>query len=189
MPLLKLTLVADSVVLRAFGERSDSLHVVLSFYVGGEEAFREGWSSAYELIDPPWGDTVAVAVVDSFMRGRLDEVLRTVEVASIGSALSEGVDFVPSDQLVEDDAANMVASAFQYAAARIDWKRVPGDSVSAVIERVDQSPYDTAEVQAVMRDIRNHTRAGVMVSYGYETVMSLAWSNRARRFFVLWSCC
>jgi hypothetical protein len=83
----------------------------------------------------------------------------------------------------------MIASSLQWEQAGLDFSQVPPDSVRSVMMRVDSIPYDTAEVVRIATDIRQHTPVIAMLAYGYETVLELAWSQRARRFFVLAACC
>ncbi|HEY0970047.1 MAG TPA: hypothetical protein VGE02_03610 [Gemmatimonadales bacterium] len=83
----------DGVRLEAFGSRPDSLHVVLTLVVDGEEKLREEWGSSYEL-----------ALLDSAVRAgpeaggilrvKLDSVLASVEVERLDR---------PSEQLMMED--------------------------------------------------------------------------------------
>src|SRR5437867_170316 len=62
----------DSLFLRGYGRRGDSLGIVFAIVTGGREVFRTTWSSRAELIDPPLSPNPPRATVDSFMRARLD---------------------------------------------------------------------------------------------------------------------
>lgn len=68
----------DTVRLRALGRSADSLRIELTFRSGGAVRWREAWASDYELaVAPPLADHAAR---DSFVRGRLDRALASVEV-------------------------------------------------------------------------------------------------------------
>jgi hypothetical protein len=68
----------DTVRLRALGRSADSLRIELTFRSGGAVRWREEWASDYELaVAPPLADDAAR---DSFVRGRLDRALASVEV-------------------------------------------------------------------------------------------------------------
>ncbi len=68
----------DTVRLRAVGHSADSLLIELTFRSGGTVHWREDWASDYELVvAPPLADAAAR---DSFVRGRLQRALASVEV-------------------------------------------------------------------------------------------------------------
>jgi len=181
--------VSDSVALRAYGTLAESLDVDLSIYVGGEEVFRESWESGYELIDPPWDRPWNPAIVDSFMRAQFHTTIQGMSASPLPTTMFVRPAVIPADKPWEEGPVDMIASAFQWGQAGVNFAQVPPDSVRAVTARIEQSPYDTAEVARIAADIRAKTPLIVLLSYGYETVLELAWSNRAKRFFVLSACC
>lgn len=181
--------VADSVVLRAYGSHAESLDVALSIFVGPEEAFRETWNSSYELKDPPWDSTPAPGVIDSFIRSQFTATLQGVTASPLDQSIFVRPAVLPPGRPWEDDPVQKIASSFQWESAGLDFSQVPPDSVRAVMERVDRIPYDTAEILRIAIDIRQNTRLIALLAYGYETVLELAWSQRARRFYVLSACC
>jgi len=61
----------DTLALRAFGHRGDSLNIAFTITSRGAEVFRESWTSSYELIDPPLPPNPPLATVDSYIRGQL----------------------------------------------------------------------------------------------------------------------
>lgn len=69
---------SDSIVLTATGKRADSLAITLQFYVDGSVVHRQRWTSEDELAD---ADSLrkSPARLASFMRTRLDEVVRHVK--------------------------------------------------------------------------------------------------------------
>lgn len=83
----------DSVRLEAYGARPDSLGIVLTLVVDGEERHREEWGSSYELalLDPA---VRAGPQAAGILRARLDTVAASVVVARLDS---------PSVQLMAED--------------------------------------------------------------------------------------
>jgi hypothetical protein len=70
--------------LQATGRSADSLRIVLTFWSGGVERWREEWASDYELVDPPpLADGAARA---EYVRQRLGRALASVEVEPFDSA-------------------------------------------------------------------------------------------------------
>lgn len=77
--------VADSAVVEARGERSDSLKLRLSFVVGGRRLFSQDWASEYELAmadslrrHPPGSD--------AYVRGALQKVLARIQLARLDTS-------------------------------------------------------------------------------------------------------
>jgi hypothetical protein len=90
---------ADSVRLRATGDRTDSLRITLLLVVAGDEKHREEWGSSYEL-----------ALVDSASRGspRVDTVLRAELDSVLASVVVQRMD-APGARLMAEDSAVLAA--------------------------------------------------------------------------------
>ena len=86
---------ADSIRLEAAGTRPDSLRVVLSLVVGGEEKHREEWRSSDELtlVDSAFRKS---AQAEPLLRVKLDSVLASVRVVRLDS---------PGVRLMAEDSA------------------------------------------------------------------------------------
>ena len=86
---------ADSIRLRATGARPDSLQIVLTLLVAGEERLREEWGSSYEL-----------ALEDSASRRspRADTVLRAKLDSVLASVVVEPLDAPGARPMAEDSA-------------------------------------------------------------------------------------
>lgn len=179
--------VADTLSLRAIGTRTDSLAIALTFVSKGREVFRQEWGSSYELVDPPFPDSSSPAVVESFLRARLDTVLARIRVRPFDASSLEKPWTQTEPECAEADIRSCIA--WEVRTAGIAWDRVHRDSVGVVLQRLYQAPYDTAEVLAIAEDLRRNTRTEVFLTYGYETAMVVAWSDRARRFVTLSACC
>src|SRR5688572_8107933 len=70
---------ADSVRLEAVGSRADSLRVILSLRVNGQERHREAWGSSYELALLDSAARVSPRL-NAVVRAKLDTVLASVRV-------------------------------------------------------------------------------------------------------------
>ncbi len=176
----------DSLTLTASGAQGDCLRIALSLNHRGREVLHEEWESEYELIDPPFPRPAPQAVVDAFVRARLDTVLARVRTQRLrASDLNEGTDW---ELYCGDAALNCVRAQLLTERARA----LAGshtDSLAAITTRLEEAGSDTAEARAIIDDIRRSTRVGLHLAYGYETVMLLAYSPRARRFVPLFACC
>ncbi len=69
---------SDSIVLLATGKKIDSLAISMTFYVGGKVVHVQRWTSEDELYDT---DSLrkSPAKLQSYLRGRLDEVIKGVK--------------------------------------------------------------------------------------------------------------
>jgi hypothetical protein len=180
--------ITDSLSLTAFGAHHDSLSIVLTFVSKGREVFRQEWGSSYELIDPPFPDSSPSSVVESFLRARFDTVLARIAVHPFDASSLEKP-WTETEPACEEDIRSCIAWTLRDATVKVDWVTVHRDSIGVALQRLDQMPFDTAEVLAIAEDMRQHTRSQVHLSFGYESMMVVAWSNRAQRFFTLFECC
>ncbi len=138
---------AESLVLRAYGTRGDSLQILFTIMSGGDEVFRTTWQSESELVDPPLPSTPSRAALDSFMRVRLDAFFNRLDISSVDtSAIGNGSK--PSD-----------------------------------------CPNNAADCRAIVDDIRRNTKYQLTFSYGYESIITIAWSERFHRFVEIAACC
>ena len=181
--------VADTLSLRAVGTRADSLAIALTFVSKGREVFRQEWGSSYELVDPPFPDSSPPTVVESFLRARLDSVLARIRVRPFDPSSLEKPWTRTEPECAEADMRSCIAWQLRDRNAGIAWDTVHRDSIEVALQRLHRTPYDTAEVLAIAEDMRRNTRTEVFLSYGYETAMVVAWSERAQRFYTLSACC
>lgn len=180
--------VADTLSLRAVGTRTDSLAIALTFVSKGREVFRQEWGSSYELVDPPFPDSSPPAVVESFLRARLDTVLARIRVHPFDASSLEKP-WTDTEPECMNDIRSCIAWELRDRTVRVDWDSVHRDSIGVALERLNRAPYDTAEVLAIAEDMRRNTHTEVVLSFGYETTMVVGWSDRAQRFFTLSACC
>lgn len=181
----------DTVRLRAVGHRADSLAITLSFLSGTQELYKTEWTSAYELVDPPLPENPPAATLDSFVRHRLDRVLADVKLMPFDT-IDVAKPWDRSSDCGPDPSGNLlpcIAEAMQEELAHVDWSRVPDSAVENEQARIRKRPFDTAEVLAIAADMKARRSPNVVISYGYETTMVLAWSERKHRFYVEESCC
>lgn len=178
----------DTVWLRANGHRGDSLDIALTVVAAGREVLRESWQSDYMLVDPPFDRPAARAVVDSFVRARLDSTLARVSLEPVAN-LQFRAQWPPVKVGCEEDARDCIAGVLRDEGTTVDWGSLSSDSAIALRKRIDNAPFDTAAVIAIAEDIRRNTRNYVLFGYGYETSVAYAWSPRAQRFFMVFFCC
>jgi hypothetical protein len=182
----------DTVRLRALGHRADSLAITLSFLSGRDELYKTEWYSGYELVDPPLPKNPPTAVLDSFVRHRLDRVLADIELSPFDTT-SLNKPWDKTTQCAGDPGAGLlsciIGEAMQEETAHVDWSKVPATAAIARLDSTHALPFDTAEVIAIGTEMNARRLPNVTISYGYETTMILAWSERKHRFYVVESCC
>ncbi len=184
--------IADTLSLRASGTVPESLAVALTFTANGREVFRQAWGSDYELVDPPFPRNTPREVVERFLRARFDTVLARIRLSPLRASSLDSAWTTVGDQhcqVGDEDIRNCIAWDLRWSAARIGWDSIHRDSISAVYERIGRAPFDTVRVLAIAEDMRRNTPNEVHLAYGYETGMTVAWSQLAQRFFSLASCC
>lgn len=76
---------ADSAHLEARGSRPDSLRIMLSLHVAGEEEHRETWGSSYELALADTATRTRPGAA-AYLRARLDSVLASVTLERFDAA-------------------------------------------------------------------------------------------------------
>jgi hypothetical protein len=178
----------DTLRLRAAGRHGDSLEIALTVVSAGREVLRVEWGSDYMLIDPPFERPATQAVIDSFIRARLDSTLAGASLDAV-SDLRLRDRWPPVHTDCEEDPRDCIAYVLREEASAIDWTKVPADSAPAVRARIETAPFDTARALRIMSDIRRNTRHCLTFSYGYESTVSYAWSPGEHRFFLIFSCC
>lgn len=178
----------DTLWLRAHGRRGDSLDIALTMVSAGREILREEWASDYMLVDPPFIRPAPQAVVDSFVRARLDSTLARVSLVPV-ARLDFRAEWPPVFADCTGDPRDCIAYALREERAAVDWTKLSQDSARAARLRIETDPFDTAAVLAIADDIRRNAGHYLSLSYGYETSLSYAWSPRAQRFYKVFECC
>ena len=175
----------DTLALRAFGQRSDSLTISFTITSGGAEVFRESWGSSYELIDPPLPPNPPLAAVDSLMRKRLEAEFTNVHVEDFDKSAFASA-WTPGGDNCQGDPRDCISWNQRYTQSG---GPKPSEDPSVYYRRLRAMPFDTAEVEAIAADMLQNTKSQITLSYGYETTTTIAWSTKAHRFFTLNSCC
>ena len=120
----------DTVRLRALGRSPDSLRIELTFRSGGAVRWREEWASDYELaVAPPLADEAARA---SFVRGRLDRALASVEVEPFDPAAYATMADPVDSALLKSPPPEQVSFAYGYETTVV----LAWDPAAATLERL-----------------------------------------------------
>ena len=180
---------ADTLLLRAQGNRADSLNIVFTIRSLGTEIYRTTWTSQYELVDPPFDIGANPAATDSLVRARLERFFERLRIQPVNTWCASHVWGSERSPYCGEDARSEIAFALKLEALTVNWRGLTRDSAYQVYRNTYLAPVDTATVLAIWRDILEKTRYELGFSYGYETSTTIAWSSRAGRFFTLSSCC
>lgn len=180
--------VPDSLLLRAFGARIDSLCVEFSVVVDDTVRFRDFWlTDWYFIYDGPVGDLDSATVWDRvqdqltsfFDRDQFGELDAPSSVW--GVPLADGAE--PREHVLWD-------YTFQHArdsllAQGVDSARAAG------MARLQawNGPHDSTAVRAIWDDMKAHPPLTFTFFSGGEHTRTIAWSRLERRFLVVFSCC
>ena len=82
---------ADTLLLRAYGTRGDSLRMLFVIVTEGREVFRATWLSGSDLIGAPLPPNPPRAVVDSYMRSTLDGFFNHLTLAPLDTSSTWGL--------------------------------------------------------------------------------------------------
>jgi hypothetical protein len=188
----------DTLLLEARGTRPDSLHVVFRIRVEGREVYRLAWSNEEEFGDFPLPQE-ARARADSMARVAkrgLDAFLSPDRFAPLDSSQAKDPWETGDGHACQGDPRDCIAWHLRFEAqirrrlaAGRDSLPHPGLAYRAFVDSIEAAPFDTARVQAIWTDMRLHTPYTLTMSYGYESTVVIAWSQLAKRFFVLSACC
>lgn len=188
----------DTLLLEARGTRPDSLHVVFRIRSEGREVYRLAWSNEDEFGDFPLPRETRPRA-DSMARvtkRRFDAFLSADRLAPLDSSQATDPWKMGEGHACQGDPRDCIAWYLRFeaqvrrrlAAGRDSLPR-PGMAYRAFVDSIEAAPFDTARVRAIWTDMRLHTPYTLTMSYGYESTVVIAWSQLAKRFFVLSSCC
>lgn len=149
----------DQLVLRAKGNRGDSLVIRLLAVVARDTFALEDWRSDYELVDPPFPMDTAQGVIDAYVRKHLR--------ITIDSAYTERARLELSDLTGPDDGCGE-------------------GSDGCVLQYLNG---DTATYLALRKEFQTFRPVRLSYNYGYESSIEVAWSPKLRRFVVVFACC
>lgn len=169
----------DSLRLRARGVRADSLWIELIAVINGDTVPIDDWPSSAELMDPSDAARKPGPELDSFIRDRLVRVLGGASTEPFQDSTLHRP-WVPSSAGdCEEDVHNCIVGQLREAAH-------PGVTSRYLTRSL---PFDTAAARAIVADIAANADISLHFAYGYESIYSVVYSARAKRFFVVWSCC
>ncbi len=187
----------DTLVLEARGTRPDSLHAVFRIRSDGREVYRQDWSNEDEFEDFPFPEEPRARAdsIARFARRRLEAFLSPNRFAPLDISQAKEPWEIGEGHACQGDPRDCIAWYLRFEAqvrkrlaAGRDSVPQPGNAYGAFVDSIEAAPFDTAHVRAIWADMR-HTPYSFAMSYGYETTLVIAWSQLAKRFFVLFACC
>ena len=168
---------SDTLMLVALGTVPESLTVEFSVISDGDTVGVATWRGNSILM----GDfDLPPEARDEYVRAALTRTLTGVRVQPFAdSSLGNPWPRLRGAEEWAEDAQTSFLDDFRlkHGPAGADWRAL------------QDAPLDTARARAIMTDIHRSARSVFVISYGYETMESYAWSPLARRFYVLDSCC
>ena len=152
----------ETLLLTAHGARSDSLTLVFRILQNDRSLYALEWSVEHYF--GGWFDSgLWREEMDTLPASRRDSLVLT-ELRAFFRAAETG-DFPPqTPEFWLESAPRFIATELSLA------------------------PEDP-EVSAIWTDMLANTKQTFTFYGGYESTLTLAWSARARRFFVVWACC